>query len=153
MKSSRAHPERIQKPQNGTRREDSAEFRQSATRRLSQISSLWLCQFRGSWLVTLGKFSISFPVRCQSSVEVLFSKVQLQGIHAHGCCNINPSPKVATSITSLTGPPVIFISTYRCKVLHQETSVDSYQNAGAEPAKQSEDLACAIRVLKGWLLG
>ena len=38
-------------------------------------------------------------------------------------------------------------------MLHQQASVDSNQDTGAEPAKQAEDLACAIRVLKGRFLG
>ena len=101
------------------------------------------------------RFSISFPVRCQCTVKVLFSKVELQGIHSHSRCDIDPSPKIASSITPLAGPPVAVatVSACRRKVLHKEASVYSDQNAGTEPAKQSEDLACTIRVLKGRLLG
>lgn len=70
------------------------------------LSALWLCQLTGSRLVSPCNSSISFPVRCQSSVKVLLSKVQLQSIHPHSRCDIYPSPEVTSSITSLTGPPV-----------------------------------------------
>ena len=94
-------------------------------------------------------------MRRQSSIEVLFSKVQLQGIHPHSRCDIDPSPKVASSITSLAGPPVTVaaVSARRCKMLHEEAGVDSDQNAGAEPAQQSKDLAGTIGVLEGRFLG
>ena len=67
---------------------------------------LFGCHFTGSQLVSPCIYSISFPVRGQPSIKVLFSKVQLQGIHPHGRCDIDPSPKVTSSITSLACPPV-----------------------------------------------
>lgn len=81
----------------------------SGARNLSQSSSSWrslALSAQMSKLLGPCNHSISFPVRCQSSVKVLFPKVQLQGIHPHGRCDVDPPPKVASSITSLAGPPV-----------------------------------------------
>lgn len=69
-------------------------------------STLWLCELTWSQLVSTCNYSISFPVRGQPSIKVLFPKVQLQGIHPHGRCDVDPSPKITSSITSLAGPPV-----------------------------------------------
>ncbi len=117
-------------------------------------SAPWLRQIQSEFII-LCPSSISFPVCCQSSIKILFPKVQLQGIHAHGRCDIDPSPEITSSVTSLAGPPITIatITACRCKMLHQEAGVDSNQNAGAKPAKESKQLACAIGVLEGRFLG
>ncbi len=57
-----------------------------------------------------GSLSIRLPMGSESTVEIFFAEVELQGIHCHGSCNIDPSPKVASSISTLAGPPIAIAS-------------------------------------------
>lgn len=93
----------------------------------------------------------------QSPIVIRVRNLQLNGVKAHGNCEVDPPPHVSASVTALVGPPLTVDGTSirtvtTGEMLHQETGVDRDNDAGAEPCQETKDLAGIVIVIQAWLL-
>jgi len=92
---------------------------------------------------------VSLPVAGQS---IVFSstKIELNSVEEHSQSQIEPAPDVASSISSLSRPPLAIpaIAAGGIEMLHQETCIDRYQDRRTEPACKTNDLANLITIFQ-----
>lgn len=94
----------------------------------------------------------------QPTVIVRIRNLEFDGVQAHGDGEIDPSPGVAAYIAALVRPPLACHSTSvravtARKVLHEQTRVNSNDDARAEPCQEAEDLGCLVVIVETGLLG